>query len=41
MNEFSNCIADFAGAVVEFIHFADDKTWKKPRSANASSKEQA
>jgi hypothetical protein len=22
--------AVFAGAVVEFIHFVDDKTWKRP-----------
>jgi hypothetical protein len=41
MNEFSNCNAGFAGAVVEFIHFADDRTRKRQRSATASSNEQA
>jgi hypothetical protein len=41
MNEFSNCSAGFAGAVVEFIHFADGRTRKRQRSATASSKEQA
>jgi hypothetical protein len=39
MNEFSNCIFFFTAALVEFIHFPNNKIPKEPRWAKSEFEE--